>query len=377
MKVSIVKRLIFHENHVIMTMLITEIFWVGLKMGKISSRPKLADVARLANVSITSVSRLINNSGPINQETRARIEDAMANLGFEPRHTPAKGGEQTIAVVTGDLLNAYFPEIIRGVQEEADSYGMLTILFALTDVPQRQHQILQKLSKRVADAIVVMGSPLFQGLAEVQSRYHIPLVVINRRANGIALGSIAIDFENAGYRSCQHLLMLGHTRIGFISNFNSSLDVSEARRHGVEQALHDAGLCLRPEWSLVCPPGQEMDGGYHAMSALLSHAAIDRPTAIVCFNDGVAVGVEHAIRACGLRVPEDISVVGFDDIALAAHASPPLTTISQPKYRIGMMAVQMLRKMMRDPEALGDSIQTECPLIVRESTAPCSERILT
>ncbi len=343
-------------------------------MGKISSRPTMADVARQSSVSITSVSRLINNSGPINEETRTRIEAAMARLGFEPRRVPAKEAEQTIAVVTGDLLNAYFPEVIRGIQEEADSYGMLTILFTLTDVPQRQQQVMQKLGKHVADAIVLLGTPIPPALVEIQSRRRIPMVVINRPAAGPALGSITVDFENAGCRAAQHLMMLGHTRIGFAANFNSNLDISVARRRGVEQALHEAGYALRPEWSIVAPPGQEMDGGYQAMHALLTHAMTDRPTAMVCFNDGLAVGVEHAIHAAGLRVPEDISVIGFDDIAIAAHASPPLTTISQPKYRIGMMAVQMLRKMMRDPAALGDSIQTESPLIVRESTGPCVER---
>jgi LacI family transcriptional regulator len=253
---------------------------------------------------------------------------------------------------------------------------MLTILFTLTDVPQRQQQIMQKLGKHVADAIVLMGAPIPPALAEIQSRRRLPLVVINRQVSGPALGSITVDFENAGYRAAQHLMMLGHTRIGFAANFNSALDICVARRRGVELALHEAGYSLRPEWSIVSPPGQEMDGGYHAMHALLAHPLAERPTAMVCFNDAIAVGVEHAIHAAGLHVPEDISVIGFDDISIAAHASPPLTTISQPKYRIGMMAVQMLRKMMRDPDALGDSIQTESPLVVRESTGPCSERAL-
>ena len=343
-------------------------------MAKASSRVTLTDVARRANVSITSVSRLINNSGPINEETRTRINAAIAELGFAPRRSQSKGVEQTIAVITGDLLNAYFPEVIRGVQEEADSYGMLTFLFSLTDAPQRQQQILKTLGKQVADAMVLMGSPIFPGLAEVQSRRRIPLVVINRRAKGPALGSISVDFENAGSRLAQHLMMLGHTRIGFISLFEANLDVCVARRRGVELALNEAGYCLRPEWSLVCPPGQEMDSGYHAMKALLAQPKIELPTAFVCFNDAIAVGVEHALHTAGLRIPEDLSVVGFDDIAIAAHASPPLTTISQPKYRIGMMAVQMLRKMMQDPDAPGDSVMTECPLVVRESTGPCLER---
>lgn len=340
-------------------------------MAKKSSRVTLSDVARRANVSITSVSRLINNSGPINEETRTRINAAIAELGFEPRRSQSKGPEQTIAVITGDLLNAYFPEIIRGVQEEADSYGMLTILFTLTDAPQRQQQILQKLGKQVADAVILMGSPIFPGLAEVQSRRRIPLLVINRRVKGPALSSITVDFENAGYRATHHLMSLGHTRIGFVSNADPDLDISTARRRGVELALREAGHSLRSDWSLVCPPGQEMDGGYHVISAMLAQPNGELPTAFVCYNDAIAVGVEHAIRTAGLRIPEDLSVVGFDDIAIAAHASPPLTTISQPKYRMGMMAVQMLRKMIHDSNAPGDSILTESPLIVRESTGPC------
>ena len=341
-----------------------------------TSRPTLAEVARRANVSITSVSRLINHSGPVNEETRARIEAAMAEVGFEPRRSTPRQDEYTIAVITSDLLNLFFPEIIRGIQEEADNYCMLTMLFAMTDRPQRQLQIWQKLNKRVADGAIVMGSPLAPELAELQARLHLPMVMINRRAQGRALGCIIIDFENAGYRIAQHLITLGHKRIGYISPYKTSLDVSVARRTGVEKALHDAGLVMRPEWLLICPPDQEINAAYQGASAMLDRQDIERPTALVCFNDGMAIGVEHAIRAHGLRIPEDISVVGFDDIVLSSHSHPPLTTISQPKYRIGMMAVQMLRKILQNPDDLGDVVQMESPLIVRESTGPCSETIL-
>jgi len=344
-------------------------------MAKISTRPILADVAKLANVSITSVSRLINNSGPINDETRMRIEAAMAELGFEQRRSAGKENEKTIAVVTGNLINPFFPEIIRGIQEEADTYNMLTVLFTLNDVPQKQQQVLQKLSRRTVDAIVLMGFPLICMIEEIQSRQHIPLVVINRRASGPALGSIRIDFENAGYRAAQHLLLLGHTRIGYMSPYMVGHDISTPRRRGMEIAMQEAGHTLRPEWVITCPPGQDMDAGYHAMSALLNRPPAERPTALVCYNDAIAVGVEHALRVSCLRVPEDVSLIGFDDIAIAVHASPPLTTISQPKYRMGMMAIQMLRKMMQDPTECGDDIVTESPLIVRESTGPCFERV--
>lgn len=346
-------------------------------MQKAGARATLNDVARQAQVSITSVSRLINHTGPVNEETRLRIEKAMAELGFEPRRSSPRSTAPTLAVLTGDLLNAYFPEVIRGIQEEADSYGMLTMLFTMTDQPQRRQQILLRLSKRVADGVILMGSPIFPGLDVIQARLHLPLVVINRRACGPALGSITVDFEAAGYRAAQHLLMLGHTRIGYISLVQANVDVAIARLNGVAQALRDAGITMQPDWIVNCPPGTEMDGGYYAMSTLLTRPITEIPTAYVCFNDGIAFGVQHAIRAAGFRVPEDFSVVGFDDLAIAAHASPPLTTISQPKYRIGMMAVQMLRKMLTDLSAPGDCVQMETPLMVRESTGPCMERVST
>lgn len=339
-------------------------------MAKQPSRARLTDVAQRANVSITSVSRMINHSGPINEETRARIESAIAELGFEVRRPPAKNAEPTVAVIAGNLTNAYFPEIIRGMQEEAENYGMLTVLFTMSDVPQRRQQILEKISKSVVEAVVVMGAPLFPRLAETQASRRIPTVVINRRAQGAALGSISVDFENAGYRLTQHLLMLGHRRIGYVANATPTLDVCVARRRGLEAALHEAGLCLCPEWTLTSLPGVEMDGGYAAMTSFLAQPMPERPSAFVCFNDSTAVGVQHAMHAAGLRIPADYSVTGFDDIAVAAHANPPLTTIAQPKYRIGMMTIQMLRKMLQNPADLGDSILVESPLVVRESTGP-------
>lgn len=346
-------------------------------MDKLAGKPTLIDVARKAEVSITSVSRLINHTGPVNEQTRARIEAAMAELGYEPRRAASKTSEKSIAVLTGDLLNAYFPEVIRGVQEEAASYGMLVMLFNVNEQTLRLKQVLQRLNKGVADSAILMGIPFYPEIAETQARRHLPMVVINRPVSGPSLGSITVNFEDAGYRAAQHLLMLGHTRIGFIANAAANLDVMVARRAGVLRALEEAGCPIQPELDVACPPGLDMDAGYYAMSALLNLPEERLPTAVVCFNDCIAVGVEHAAVNAGLKVPDDLSVVGFDDIALAAHVSPPLTTISQPKYRIGMLAVQMLQRMMLNPNQVGACIETESPLVVRQSTAPCRQAVVS
>jgi DNA-binding LacI/PurR family transcriptional regulator len=164
------------------------------------------------------------------------------------------------------------------------------------------------------------------------------------------------------------LLDLNHTRIAFLSGPIKS-EQSLARRRGVEKALAEAGLTLPPE---LCPASfPNVDGGFQAMSALLALPPAQRPTAVIAYNDVMALGVLHAIRAHHLRVPEDISVIGVDDIAMAAHANPPLTTIAQPKYRMGRLAMQTLRRMLQGHPPPEESFTLmKSPFIVRESTAP-------
>jgi len=339
------------------------------EMTENTRRPTLADVARKANVSMTSVSRLLNNSGPINQDTRHRIEEAIAALGYKPKRSAASRTSGTIAVLTGSLLNPYFPEIVRGIQEEADNHEWVVALFTLTDHPQRQQQILQRLSKRSVDGIVLMGSAPFPGLVELRDRYQIPLVIINRKLVHRGVGCIIVDFGYAGYQAAQHLIGLQHTRLGFLTPYPNA-DVSLGRQRGIEAALAAAGLSLRPECRPVITPGFDMDAGFHGMGILLALPDDYRPTAVIAYNDAVAMGALHAVVAHGLRVPEDISIVGFDDIALAAHTIPPLTTISQPKYRMGKLAVQTLYQIRQDPEHSGMCTVLESPLVVRHSTAP-------
>ncbi len=165
----------------------------------------------------------------------------------------------------------------------------------------------------------------------------------------------------------QYLLSLGHRRIAYIGGPVSS-ESSQNRHRGIELALAGAGLSLRPDWRLAAFPNSE--GGFQAMSNLLATSAAEPPTAVLAYNDLMALGVLHAIRNQGLRVPEDISVIGFDDIPMAAYANPPLTTISQPKYRMGRLAVQLLRTMRRTDQMPNEGqVLLESPLMIRESTA--------
>jgi DNA-binding LacI/PurR family transcriptional regulator len=331
-------------------------------------RPTLADVAHHAKVSTATASRVLHNTGPVSQDLRKRIETSVAALGYTPRLASKHPDEGTIALLVGDLLNPYFPEIVRGVQDEVDDCGLILTLYNLTDHPQRQRQLLHKLSKPAVEGVILTGSSPFPELLTWREHHKIPLVLFNRRINQPGVHCIMVDFENAMYRATQHLLNLNHTRIGHLAS-PSTGEIAQARLCGINAALKEAGLSLRPEWCPVVPPGTEVEGGFQAMRALLDLPVDERPTAVIAFNDIIALGALHAVCTYGLRVPQDISIIGIDDIAIAAHAHPPLTTIGQPKYRMGKLAVQTLRRMIEGKISSSNNCTLlESPLIVREST---------
>ena len=282
----------------------------------------------------------------------------------------------TIAILVSDFLNPFFSEVMRGIQDEAENYGMVVTHYGLTDHPQRQSQLLQRLRKQNLDGVVLMGTPPFQSLLDWRDQVQTPLVIINRRMCRPGTHCILVDFENAIYRSTQHLISLGHTRIGYVGA--NLLDIGQARQRGFEKALAEAGLALHPEWYINMPPGREIDGGFQAMQTLLSLPQGERPTAVIAFNDVMALGALHAVRVQWLSVPRDISIIGVDDIFASAHAHPPLTTISQPKYRMGALAIQILYQLKQGQANLSSNYTLmESPLIVRESTGPAPQSSLT
>lgn len=338
-------------------------------MDAIESQPKLVDVARHAGVSIATVSRVLNNTAPVRANVRARVHNSLTTLGYKPASTRSSSSFQSaIVLLLPDILNPYFTEIVRGVQDEASiDKNMLFLLDAAED-SQKEERFLRMLASQPIGGTILCGSRLSpQDLMSACSRHHAPLVVINRTIRYPNVSCIMVDLENATFRATRHLIDLKHTQIAFLGGPTTS-EPSRARRRGIEAALAKSGLSLRPE---LCISGfPNVDGGFQAMSAVLALPPQEQPTGVIAYNDMMALGVLHAIRAHHLRVPEDISVVGIDDIAMATHTNPPLTTIAQPKYRMGRLAMQILYRMIQGYPPPGNGYTLlESPLIVRESTA--------
>lgn len=338
------------------------------------SASRLVDVAKMAGVSPATVSRVLNNSGPVSNETRQRVFTAVQALGYVHAPASASGlGNKVVGVFITDILNPVFPEFLRGVEDEI---GTQSISIQIHNVPENvpeEKSLSSVLSRSRVDGVIAFASHVEEAeLITAYSRFAVPMVAVNRRLNHSQIPCIVVDFEDAAYRSTRHLIGLGHTRIGFLAGLGFS-PTSKHRRNGINRALSEIGKSLSMQWDLYCFPS--IEGGFQAMSQLLTLPVQERPSAIITYNDLLAFGALHAARIHGLTIPEDMSVVGCDGIALSAHSNPPLTTIEQPKYRMGRLAMQMLnRQMAEDGRATGGYTLMESPLIVRESTSICKSK---
>jgi DNA-binding LacI/PurR family transcriptional regulator len=337
---------------------------------KQTAKPTLEDIAARSGVSLATVSRVINQSRPVSDELEARVKQAMGDLGFEPKSPKT----QTIAIVVPQILNPFLTAVVTGAQQEAERLGLYSMILNITENPEAQRQHLQLLNHFSFDGIIVFHTNIDREIVlELTARTNIPIVVIGRTIDSSKLYCINANRENAMYQGAKYLISLNHKDIAYISG-QPDLEVSISRLRGIERAFSEASLVLREHLYRWCEP--TIEGGFQVASSLLNQPSEKQPTAIIGFNDLIAIGALHAIRSAGLNVPDDVSVVGFDDISLSLHTNPPLTTVAQPKYRMGQLAMQKISQLLEGDDT-GTEMFTplECPLIVRESTAPCKKTV--
>ncbi len=340
-------------------------------MSRVTSKPTLQDVARRANVSPATVSRVLHNNAPVSEIVRARVLSTIREVGYTKTDTRPANHKQrhVVAIFIADILNPFFTEVVRGIETEGGD-TLIPYLLNTNEDLDRERQVWNTLAPGQVDGVIVCASRLDdETVIANYLRLKVPMVLINRAIHHPEIPCITTDFQNGAYRAARHLIGLHHSRIAYLSG-PAHAGSSQTRLIGIGDALQEAGMCLNPELCISSVPN--MDGAFQAMSALLALPEQERPTAVIVYNDVMAIGVLHALRAHHLRVPEDVSVVGFDNIAMAAHTNPPLTTVSQPKQHMGKLALQVLRQMIRGENALGEGYMlVESPLIVRESAGPC------
>ncbi|HEY6017946.1 MAG TPA: LacI family DNA-binding transcriptional regulator [Gaiellaceae bacterium] len=332
-------------------------------------RPTIREVASAAGVSIATVSRVLNGRPDVAPQTREAVLRAVRDRGFSTNRSARalSGGRTGLVGFTLPIVHAaYFSSILSGAAEALYEQDMRLVLCPTLHEHEREVTLLDRLMHGTTDgAVLTLPEETNEELKALQ-RLGYPFVVVDPRVP-LDEGIPAVSAAHAagGRAATEHLLSLGHRRIAAITG-PAGWMASTERLNGYRSALAAAGVM--PDPALVVESSFEIDGGEHAAAGLL--ALPEPPTAIFGFNDNIAIGAMRAARARGLRVPDDLSVVGFDDSEQAAIAVPALTTIRQPLAELGRMAVSLLLRLLERQRVESLSVELATRLVVRESTAP-------
>jgi LacI family transcriptional regulator len=335
----------------------------------------ISDVAKRAGVSAMTVSRVVNGTGYTSAETRTRVEAAIDELGYVPnalaRQLRSKR-TKTIALVVADISNPFFTTIARGVEDVAVSHGF-SVMYCNTDESEtEEEQYLLMLIERQVDGVLLVPARSSGESFRLLHHHHMPVVVLDRRIAARTADSVRCDSEAGAHALANHLIDLGHRRIAVLTgrrNVSTSVD----RVAGCRRALEEAGLGLPDElvhWGgFNFGKSNQADG--HRMAQEMLETPGERPTAVFCANNFIAFGAIRALAERGLRVPEDISVVAFDDLPVEWVSEPFLTCAAQPAYDIGREAAALLLDQVAGQrEPTGASVVLPFELRIRRSSAP-------
>jgi LacI family transcriptional regulator len=344
-------------------------------------RPTQVDVAKLAGVSRATVSLVLNGQADgkvvISEETRLRVRQAIDELGYEPDHRAQalrSGGTKTIGMILIDMSNPHYWEHADGIEQEARALGYNVLLFTRSLDPEYIQRIFRDLAGRRIDGLILAGGLMSvspearKALANIH-KYRLPAVELCDRYPDYEIDCLISDYHQATVEAMAYLLSLGHRRIGLVYGV-ASKDLALDRLEPYQDALEKAGL--PQEECLIANCGPSIEDGYQAAVRLLRQPV--PPTAIVAINDLLAIGVLRAASDLGLRVPADLSIVGYDDITIANYLSPRLTTATKKIHTVGRDSVRLVLERIQNPEKPYQVIYSPSRLIIRESTGPAPQR---
>ncbi len=332
----------------------------GVKMANIK------DIALASGVSVATVSRALAKPGLVRHETLQKVNAAIAELGYIPNAMASslrRKRTDTLLIVIPNLHNPFYSGVVEGVERVADREGLRVLLGETRGEQQRLEIYADMLAKKQADGMILLGEMVPTGMDDAAHLKNRIVMACEYPAN-VRLPRVRIDNQQAAHEAVAYLATLGHRRIATITGpIDGAL--GRKRHKGYLSALKEKGLDV--DERLVCNGTFEFGSGVIAMQRLL--CIPDRPTAVFCANDEMAIGAMQALWQAGLQVPADCSVIGFDDIRFAAYASPPLTTVAQPTEEIGMAAMELLLRCLNDEEGMDQEETLPHRLIVRSSTA--------
>ncbi|HEY4358730.1 MAG TPA: LacI family DNA-binding transcriptional regulator [Acidobacteriaceae bacterium] len=325
-------------------------------------------MAAKAGVSIATVSRTINGNNKVETLTARRVREAAKSLGYQP-NTQARalvsGRSHMLGVMISDITNPFFPELIQSFEEIAVANGYEIMIGSTSHDPRLIEGVIDRMLQRNVEGVAVMTFGVEASVLDRLASRDVPLVFIDVAPNAPGMAALSVDYRFGIEQAIQHLAVLGHRRIAFIAG-PRTLQSAVLRENAFIEGTRQIGLKTPPEY--IVRGTHTLEGGTKAMEELLRLPM--PPTAVMCSNDMTAIGVLHAAADNGLRVPEDVSVIGFDDVHIARYTIPPLTTIQMSCKTLAVSAFSALRAHAKgNVQSAPERYEIPTQLIVRRSTA--------
>jgi LacI family transcriptional regulator len=335
----------------------------------VAKAPDIRTVAALAKVSIATVSRTVNGSSAVSERLQKRVWQAIHHLNYFPNthaRTLVSGRSRLFGVIVENITNPFFPELIQSFEEIAVANGYEILVSSTNSDPAVLTQCVRRMLERKVEGVAVLTFGEEEPVLEQLMHNDVPMVLAEFHLDNPKASTILLDYSTGIHAAVSHLAQLGHTKIAFLAG-PRSLHSAITRANDFRAAMEASGLAIQKKWIVECD--HMLKGGVAGFQKLQALAA--RPTAIVCSNDMTAIGVLRAAYMEEMRVPQDLSVIGLDDIAFAEYTLPPLTTIRLSRPELARAAFEALRQQAEDP--INPRMQREflvsTSLVVRGSTA--------
>ena len=323
-------------------------------------------VARLANVSIATVSRTINHIPTVNPKMAKRVWEVIRELDYLP-NTQARalvsGRSRLLGLIVSEITNPFFPELIQGFEDVAVEHGYEILIGSTNYDPERMKRCIRRMVERKAEGVAVMTFGIEEPLLEQLADRKVPMVFVDVGPERPGISLLRVDYYHGIRQGVQHLAALGHRDIAFVTG-PLRLHSAHSRLAAFHRALQECGIVV--DEGRIIEGDHTMEGGMAAAEKLLTGAKL--PTAVMCSNDMTAIGVLHEAYRVGLRVPDDLSVIGFDNIHITQMTIPPLTTIQMSCFELAQAAVMALKAHVEGTPAPKRNYPIETQLVVREST---------
>lgn len=330
---------------------------------------RISDIAEIAGVSTATVCRVLNKKGNVSDEIQKRVIKVLEEMEYSPQPKRKRNGVKPWVVVLNEQhIKTFESEVLSAVQEEAFERGYLINGMQMPQNLDKQEEIFSQLKKHKLEGIISTGFFLEPNeWIRLQKELNVPVVLLNTRVSHPNIACLLVNFENTISSAIKHLLDLGHTRIAYFGD--QSNQFSQAQMIGVEGALMLKDIKYSQKFRISVPHTAE--GASQGINLIMMLPKEERPTAIIAFDDDFAIHIMYALRYYNISIPDDISLLGFDNIPMAAHTYPSLTTIDIPQKRIGKLLVGLLEQLIkREGDDYVGHIIVEGSLVVRNSTGP-------